>query len=80
MEMVAEQDEELMEKYLEEGELDAETFAKGLKKAITARELYPVFAAAASKNIGVQPIMDALVDLAPAPDWRPVTVTVASPD
>ena len=76
MEMVAEQDEELMEKYLEEGELDAETFARGLKKAVTARELFPVFAAAASKNIGVQPIMDALVDLAPAPDWRPVTVTV----
>ncbi|MGD9253810.1 MAG: elongation factor G [Holophagae bacterium] len=76
MEMVAEQDEELMEKYLEEGELDAETFAKGLKKAVVARELYPIFAAAASKNIGVQPIMDALVDLAPAPDWRPVTVSV----
>jgi elongation factor G len=76
MEMVAEQDEELMEKYLEEGELDAETFAKGLKKAITARELLPVFAAAASKNIGVQPIMDALVDLAPAPDWRPFRAIV----
>jgi elongation factor G len=56
MEMVAEQDEELMEKYLEEGELDAETFAGGLKKAITARELFPVFALAAAKNIGVQPL------------------------
>jgi elongation factor G len=76
MEMVAEQDEELMEKYLEEGELDAETFAGGLKKAVVARELYPVFAVAAARNIGVQPIMDALVDLAPAPDWRPVKVTV----
>ncbi len=76
MEMVAEQDEELMEKYLEEGELDAETLAGGLKKAITARELYPVFALAAARNIGVQPVMDALVDLVPAPDWRPVTATV----
>jgi len=76
MEMVAEQDEDLMEKYLEEGELDAETFAAGLKKAVVARELLPVFAVAAGKNIGVQPIMDALVDLAPAPDWRPVQVSV----
>ena len=76
MEMVAEQDEELMEKYLEEGELDAATFAGGLKKAITARELFPVFAIAAAKNIGVQPLMDALVDLAPTPDWRPVQVKV----
>ena len=76
MEMVAEQDEELMDKYLEDGELDAETFAKGLKKAIVARELLPVFAVAAAKNIGVQPLMDALVELAPAPDWRPAQVTV----
>ncbi len=76
MEMVAEQDEELMDKYLEEGDLDAETFSKGLKKAIAARELFPVFTLAASKNLGVQPLMDAIVDLAPSPDWRPVTATV----
>jgi elongation factor G len=76
MEMVAEQDEDLMEKYLEEGEFDAETFAEGLKKAITSRELYPVFALAAGKNMAVQPLMDALVDLTPSPDWRPVKATV----
>ena len=76
MEMVAEQDEELMDTYLENGELDAETFAAGLKKAITARELFPVFAIAGGKNMGVQPLMDALVDLVPSPDWRPVPVTV----
>jgi elongation factor G len=76
MEMVAEQDEDLMEKYLEAGTLEAETFAKGLKRAITARELFPVFALAAGKNIGVQPLMDSLVDFAPAPDWRPLKATV----
>ncbi len=76
MEMVAEQDEELMEAYLEAGELDGETFIRGLKKAITTRQLVPVFALAAAKNIGVQPVMDALVDLAPAPDWRPVKAVV----
>jgi len=41
--------------------------------AIRSRSLFPVFATAAGKNMGVQPLMDALVDLAPAPDWRPVS-------
>jgi elongation factor G len=77
MEMVAEQDEELMEKYLEEGELDRGTLVAGLAKAMTRRNLFPVFAVAAAKNIGVQPIMDSLVDLVPPPDWRPVPATVA---
>jgi elongation factor G len=53
MEMVAEQDEDLMEAYLEAGELDHEALAGGLRKAITARDLYPVFAVAAARNIGV---------------------------
>jgi len=70
MEMVAEQDETLMEAYLEAGELDTETFIRGLKKAVASRSLFPVFAVAGGKNIGVQPIMDAVVDLVPAPDWR----------
>ncbi len=76
MEMVAEQDEELMEAYLEAGELDPQTLAAGLKRAMLARGLFPVFAVSATKNIAVQPLMDALVDLAPAPDWRPVPAKV----
>ncbi len=77
MEMVAERDEELMERYLESGELDHDTLVAGLRRAVMARDLVPVFAVAAGKNIGVQPILDAVVDLAPAPDWRPAAVTVA---
>ena len=76
MEMVAEQDEDLMEAYLEAGELDEAALIEGLKKAIAARELFPVFALSGGKNIGVQPLMDALVNLVPAPDWRPISVTV----
>ena len=76
MEMVAEQDEELMEAYLEAGELDTETFVGGLKKAIASRSLYPVFAVSGGRNIGVQPLMDALVDLVPTPDWRTTTAKV----
>jgi elongation factor G len=76
-EMVAEQDEALMETYLERGALDPETFRKGLKAAVAARALCPVFALAGGKNIAVQPVMDALVDLAPSPNWRPFTANVA---
>ncbi len=76
MEMVAEQDEALMDAYLEEGELDEATLIEGLKKAITARSLFPVFSFSAGRNIGVQPLMDALVNLAPSPDWRPVAAVV----
>lgn len=76
MEMVAEQDEETMEKYLEEGELDAATLASGLKNAVRTRSIFPVFATAATKNIGLQPLMDALVDLVPSPDLHPITATV----
>ncbi|MCD4748672.1 MAG: elongation factor G [Thermoanaerobaculales bacterium] len=75
-EMIAEQDEDLMEKYLEEGELDAESLARGLKEAIKAREIFPVFTLAGGRNIGVQPLLDAIVNLAPAPDWRPVEATI----
>jgi elongation factor G len=80
MEMVAEQDEELMESYLEAGELDTQTLIRGLKKAIRNRTLFPVFAVAGGKNIAVQPLLDAVVDLAPAPDWRPVPATVDGED
>jgi len=76
MEMVAEQDEELMEAYLESGELDGETLLKGLRKAVRGRSLFPVFALAGGKNIAVQPLLDAAVDLVPPPDWRTVPATV----
>jgi elongation factor G len=78
MEMVAEQDEELMEAYLEAGELDADTLKKGLAGAIRNRDLFPVFAMAAGKNIATQGILDGLVDLVPSPDWRPVPARTES--
>lgn len=75
VEMIAEADEELMERYLEDGELDGESILKGLKTAVSRREIFPVFALAGGKFMGVQPVMDALVDLVPTPDWRPVPAT-----
>ena len=70
MEMVAEGDDGLMEKYFEAGELSPEDLLQGLKRAVLEGGIYPVLACSGTKNVGVQPLMDALVELAPAPDAR----------
>ncbi len=70
VEMVAESDEELMEKYLEDA-LTEEDLAKGLKNSVLAGEIYPVLPAAASLNIGTWNLLRAVVDLLPSPADRP---------
>jgi len=72
VEMIAESDEALMEKYLEKGELSAEEIRNGLKKAILNRALFPVIAVSGLLNIGVQPLLDAVVDFMPSPAERGV--------
>ncbi len=67
IEMIAENDEALMEKYFEKGELSEEEIKAGLKKAVRDRQVYPVLACSALLNIGSQPILDAMVDLLPSP-------------
>ncbi len=67
VEMIAENDEKLMEKYLEKGELSSDEIKAGLKKAVQNRELYPVFVCSALANIGVQPLAEGMIDLLPSP-------------
>jgi elongation factor G len=67
IEMIAENDEKLMEKYLEKGELSPEEIHSGLKKAVANRQLYPVFACSALANIGAQPLADGMIELLPSP-------------
>jgi len=67
VEMIAENDEKLMEKYLERGELSPEEVHSGLKKAVFNRHLYPVFACSALANIGAQPLADGMIELLPTP-------------
>ncbi len=77
VEMVAESDEKLMEKYLEQGELAPEEFREGLKRAVLSRQLFPVYAASALINVGAQPILDGIVDSLPSPvDRGPVAAKV----
>jgi elongation factor G len=67
LEMVAESDEKLMEKYFETGALTPEEFRAGLKKSILNRQIYPVFAASGVANIGAQTFLDGVLAYLPSP-------------
>ena len=56
------------EKYLAGEELSAALLFEELRKAVIGRAVLPVFAGASRRNIGVQPLIDAVVDFLPAPD------------
>jgi elongation factor G len=70
VEMIAENDEKLMEKYLDKGELSPEEVRSGLKKAIMNHQLFPVFAVSAMQNIGAQTLLDGIIHYAPSPVER----------
>ncbi len=67
MESIAETSEELMEKYLEEGELSIPEIKKALRAATIANDIVPVLCGTSYKNKGVQKLLDAVVDYMPAP-------------
>jgi translation elongation factor EF-G len=58
----------ITEKYLAGGEIDAALIRAELRKAVIKRELLPMFVGASRRNLGVQPVIDAVVDYLPAPD------------
>ena len=70
VEMVAESNEELMEEFFEKGTLSQEQLAKGLRTAVGAGRVFPVLPASSLLNVGVHPVLDALVDLLPSPADR----------
>lgn len=67
VEAVAESEDELLEGFLENGELTEEQFAKGMRVGIGKRMLFPVFCAAATANIGVQRLLDIFCKYLPSP-------------
>jgi elongation factor G len=67
IELVAESDDALMEKFFEAGTLTDEELRAGIKKAMLARSLTPVFAVSAARLAGVSHLMEALVEHAPHP-------------
>ena len=73
IESAAEANEELMNKYLEDGELSEEEIVKGLRQRTIACEIQPMLCGTAFKNKGVQRMLDAVVQFLPAPtDIPPV--------
>ncbi len=70
VEAVAETDDALMEIFFEAGELTGEQLLPGLRKAIAARKVFPVFCAAATAAVGTRSLLDAIVDLFPTPADR----------
>lgn len=67
VETVAESSEELMEKYLEEGELTVDELKAGIRQLTINGEAFPVLCGSAFKNRGVQPMLDAVIDYLPSP-------------
>jgi elongation factor G len=67
VEAAAEASEELMNSYLESGELSPEDTKKGIRLLTLANEIVPVFCGSAFKNKGVQAVLDAVVEYLPAP-------------
>ena len=73
IEVAAEQDDELMMKYLDGGELTIEEIKAGLRKGTIAGNIIPVCCGSSYKNKGVQELLDAILDYLPAPiDIPPV--------
>ena len=67
MDVVAETSDELMERYLEGGEITREEMAAALKKLVTDGQVFPVGCGAATRNIGSHGLLDLIVEGLPSP-------------
>ncbi|MEU7479302.1 elongation factor G [Lentzea sp. NPDC042327] len=77
LEAVAETDDDLTEKYFEQGDLSVEEIKAGLRKIVAEGTAYPILCGSAFKNKGVQPMLDAVIDFLPSPlDLPPVEGTL----
>jgi elongation factor G len=71
IEMVAEADDALMEKFFEAGTLTQEELGEGLGRAVLAGKLFPVYCTSGLRNVGIQPLADAIVTYVSPPSARP---------
>ena len=79
VEAAAESDEELMEKYLEDGELSVDEIRRGIRARTLRNEIVPALCGSAFKNKGVQALLDSVIHYLPAPgDVPPVQGVVAN--
>jgi len=74
MEYAAEADENIMEKYLDNGSLSIDEIKSGLRKRTINGEVVPVYCGTAFKNQGVQALLDGIIDYMPSPiDVKPIS-------
>lgn len=73
VEAVAESDDALIEKYLENGELTGEEFEQGISNGIKSGKIVPIVAGSADKDIGVNELMELITTVFPSPVERKVT-------
>jgi len=74
LEAIVEQDDELAMRYLEGEEIAVEELWSATRDAVLAMRFLPVFCGSAFKNKGVQPLLDAVIQLMPSPDRMPPVV------
>ena len=67
VETVVEMDDQLMEKYLESGEISTEEIVRCLRKGTIERRLFPAVCGSSVRNIGIQPLLDLMVSCFPSP-------------
>jgi len=73
LELLADHDDSIMEKYLSEQEIDSTTIKRAIREATLSLRLVPIYCGAALRNKGIQPLLDAIVDFLPSPlDVPPV--------
>ena len=70
IEMVAEADDALMEKFFDAGTLNQEDLVAGLQRAVSASRIFPLFCVSAAANVGVQPLLDGIISYIPSPAER----------
>ena len=71
IELVAETDDQLLEKYLSEGKLNPEEVAVGLRKAVIAAKLFPIITGSAFTDAGIEELLKAIKDYLTSPEERP---------
>jgi elongation factor G len=67
VEMVAESNEELMEQFFDKGTLAQDDIVRGLRQGVLAGKIFPVLPTSSMRNVGIHPVLEAMVDLLPSP-------------
>ncbi|HUU33620.1 MAG TPA: elongation factor G, partial [Vicinamibacterales bacterium] len=78
MEMVAESDEALLETFLDKGTLNDHDLITGLQRATASRALFPLVCTSALRNVGIEPLMNAVLSWLPAAADRPFSALDAA--